>query len=136
MRTVDWPLMPGDGRAVGDDGPDVGRAADSRHAGQRGRDRNPGRGASRQPSSSADGRLVAFSSTATTLVAGDTNGSAGAVTRLGDVCPLAAAPFSVMRIGGTIESDGPPIVVERSTYWSADGQFWAAGASALLTRLP
>ena len=93
-------------------------------------------GASRQPSSSADGRLVAFSSTATTLVAGDTNGSAGAVTRLGDVCPLAAAPFSVMRIGGTIESDGPPIVVERSTYWSADGQFWAAGASALLTRLP
>jgi len=96
MRTVDWPLMPGDGRAVGDDGPDVGRAADSRHAGQRERDRNPGRGASRQPSSSADGRFVAFSSTATTLVAGDTNGSAGAVTRLGDVCPLAAAPFSVI----------------------------------------
>ncbi len=48
-------------------------------------------GASRQPSASADGRFVAFSSTATTLVAGDTNGSAdvfvkdrqtGAVTRV------------------------------------------------------
>ena len=45
----------------------------------------------RQPSPSADGRFVAFSSTATTLVAGDTNGSAdvfvkdrqtGAVTRV------------------------------------------------------
>jgi len=37
---------------------------------------------------------------------------------------------------GTIESDGPPIVVERSTYWAAGGQFWAAGTSALLPRLP
>ena len=40
------------------------------------------------------------------------------------------------RIAGVIESDGPPIVVERSTYWSAGGQFWAAGASTLLTPLP
>src|SRR6187455_2916282 len=48
-------------------------------------------GASRQPSASADGRFVAFSSTDTTLVAGDGNGSAdifvkdrqtGAVTRV------------------------------------------------------
>ena len=28
------------------------------------------------------------------------------------------------------------IVAERATYWSAGGQFWAAGASTLLTRLP
>ena len=43
--------------------------------------------------------------------------------------PAAASPVR-------IESDGPPIVVERSTYWSAGGQFWAAGASTLLTPLP
>ena len=41
-----------------------------------------------------------------------------------------------MRVAGTIESDGPPIVVERSTYWSTADQFWAAGASTLLTPLP
>jgi hypothetical protein len=40
------------------------------------------------------------------------------------------------RIAGIIESDGPPIIVERSTYWSAGGQFWAAGASTVLTPLP
>ena len=57
-------------------------------------------------------------------------------TGLRDLCPFATAPYSVLRIAGTIESDGPPIVVERSTYWSAGGQFWAAGASTLLTRLP
>jgi hypothetical protein len=39
-------------------------------------------------------------------------------------------------VGGTITSDGPPIVVERSTYWSTSNQFWAAGASTLLTPLP
>ena len=48
-------------------------------------------GASRQPSASADGRFVAFSSTDTTLVAGDANGlsdifvkdrQTGAVTRV------------------------------------------------------
>jgi hypothetical protein len=54
-------------------------------------------------------------------------------TALRDVCPF---PAGFARIAGTIESDGPPIVVERSTYWSAGGQFWAAGASTLLTRLP
>jgi Tol biopolymer transport system component len=57
-------------------------------------------------------------------------------TGLRDVCPFVNYPFSTLRIAGTIESDGPPIVVERSTYWSAGGQFWAAGASTLLTRLP
>jgi hypothetical protein len=41
-----------------------------------------------------------------------------------------------MRVAGTITSDGPPIVVERSTYWSTADQFWAAGASTLLTPLP
>ena len=54
------------------------------------------------------------------------------------LCPALsseALPFP-LRIAGTIESDGPPIVVERSTYWSAGDQFWAAGASTLLTPLP
>ena len=37
--------------------------------------------------------------------------------------------------GGTVESDGPGIVVERSTYWSTPGQFWSAVASTLLTRI-
>ena len=41
-----------------------------------------------------------------------------------------------IRIAGTIESDGPPIVVERSTYWSTPGRFWSAGASTVLTPLP
>jgi hypothetical protein len=52
---------------------------------------------------------------------------------LSELCPFASGPF---RVAGTIESDGLPIVVERSTYWSARGQFWAAGASTLLTPLP
>jgi hypothetical protein len=37
--------------------------------------------------------------------------------------------------GGTVESDGPGIVVERSTYWSTNGQMWSAGASTLLTKV-
>jgi hypothetical protein len=28
-----------------------------------------------------------------------------------------------------------PIIVERATYWSTATQFWAAGASTLLTKL-
>jgi hypothetical protein len=59
-------------------------------------------------------------------------------TGLKGLCP-AMAPTNItgrIRVAGTIESDGPPIVVERSTYWSANGQFWAAGASTLLTPLP
>jgi hypothetical protein len=56
---------------------------------------------------------------------------------LRDICPFANYPFNnPISISGTIRSDGPPIVVERSTYWSSGGQFWAAGASTLLTRLP
>jgi Tol biopolymer transport system component len=39
-------------------------------------------------------------------------------------------------IYGTVRSDGPGIVVERSTYQSNGTQFWAAGASTLLTRIP
>ena len=58
-------------------------------------------GASVQPRASADGRYVAFSSTAATLVAGDTNGSAdvfvkdrqtGAVTRVSVLTGGAQAP--------------------------------------------
>ncbi len=38
--------------------------------------------------------------------------------------------------GGVIRSDGPGIVVERSTYTSTSTQFWARGASTTLTRMP
>lgn len=56
---------------------------------------------------------------------------------LKSVCPLATNnPLGRATLAGTIVSDGPPIVVERSTYWSAGGQFWAAGASTVLTRVP
>jgi hypothetical protein len=53
------------------------------------------------------------------------------------LCPAMAAnvTFPVI-VAGTVTSDGPPIVVERSTYWSTTDQFWAAGASTLLTPLP
>lgn len=37
---------------------------------------------------------------------------------------------------GTVRSNGPGIVVERSSYQSTANQFWAAGASTLLTRIP
>ncbi len=42
------------------------------------------------------------------------------------------------RFGALVESLGatpPEIVVERAMYWSAPGQFWAAGTNALATRL-
>ena len=82
-------------------------------------------GASRQPSASADGRLVAFSSVATTLVAGDANGSAdifvkdrqtGAVTRVS------------LRTGGAEfvgDSTSPDI--------SADGRYVTFVSAAFLT---
>jgi hypothetical protein len=38
--------------------------------------------------------------------------------------------------GGVIRSDGPGIVVERSTYISTNTQFWAQGSSTLLSKLP
>lgn len=58
-------------------------------------------------------------------------------TGLKSLCPALGADVQFpMMVAGTITSDGPPIVVERSTYWSAGGQFWAAGASTLLTPLP
>ncbi|MEO6008595.1 MAG: hypothetical protein ABIU38_11085 [Vicinamibacteraceae bacterium] len=58
-------------------------------------------------------------------------------TGLKSLCPALGTnvPFP-MRVAGIIGSDGPPIVVERSTYWSTADQFWAAGASTLLTPLP
>jgi hypothetical protein len=37
---------------------------------------------------------------------------------------------------GTIESSGPGIVAERSTYLTTASQFWTAGASVALTKLP
>ena len=52
------------------------------------------------------------------------------------LCPAMGANLSAANVAGTITSDGPPIVVERSTYWSTPDQFWAAGASTLLTPLP
>ena len=53
------------------------------------------------------------------------------------LCPALGANLpSAAVVAGTIASDGPPIVVERSTYWSTADQFWAAGASTLLTPLP
>jgi hypothetical protein len=42
------------------------------------------------------------------------------------------------RFGGVVESVGSPaaqIVVERAMYWSALGDFWAAGTDALATKL-
>jgi hypothetical protein len=58
-------------------------------------------------------------------------------TGLKGLCPALGTDVSFpMRIAGIIASDGPPIVVERSTYWSTTDQFWAAGASTLLTPLP
>ena len=58
-------------------------------------------------------------------------------TGLKGLCPaLGSNVSSPVRVAGTIVSDGPPIVVERSTYWSTADQFWAAGASTLLTPLP
>jgi hypothetical protein len=59
-------------------------------------------------------------------------------TGLHNLCPaMSTANISgPIRVAGTISSDGPPIVVERSTYWTTNSQFWAAGASTLLTPLP
>ena len=59
-------------------------------------------------------------------------------TGLKSLCPALGTDNlpGAIRVAGIIESDGPPIVVERSTYWSTADQFWAAGASTLLTPLP
>jgi hypothetical protein len=58
-------------------------------------------------------------------------------TGLKSLCPALGEDVAfAMRIAGTITSDGPPIVVERSTYWSTPDRFWTAGASTLLTPLP
>jgi hypothetical protein len=58
-------------------------------------------------------------------------------TGLKGLCPALGTDIQFpLRVAGTIASDGSPIVVERSTYWSTADQFWAAGASALLTPLP
>jgi hypothetical protein len=51
-----------------------------------------------------------------------------------DICP-GFASIDATTMFGTVTSDGPGIVVERSTYWSTPDQFWAADASTLLTKI-
>jgi len=51
--------------------------------------------------------------------------------------PDLGAPHQItIFYGGVVSSDGPGIVVERSTYTSTFNQFWAAGSSTALTKLP
>ena len=84
-------------------------------------------GASRQPSASADGRFVAFSSTATTLVAGDTNGSAdifvkdrqtGAVTRVS--VRTGGAEFVGDSVSPDISADGRYVTFVSAAFLTAD----------------
>lgn len=62
------------------------------------------------------------------------NGSTRVNIRVLEEFPMSGRPFGVL-----IEALGPdpiPLVVERATYWDANGVTWAAGTSALATRLP
>lgn len=43
---------------------------------------------------------------------------------------------NVVYWGGTVESDGPDIVVERASYVSGWAGFWSSGVATALTRLP
>jgi hypothetical protein len=54
-----------------------------------------------------------------------------------DVCAGTVAN-GIVTFSGTLTSNGPGIVAERSTYWNtfAPDQFWGAGSTAALTRLP
>jgi predicted phage tail protein len=48
-----------------------------------------------------------------------------------------AAATAAARFSGTVESEGGPVVVERSTYANGSGGiFWSAGSSLVLARLP
>jgi hypothetical protein len=56
---------------------------------------------------------------------------------LNGLCREAVASLSApVALAGTITSDGPDIVVERSTYGSSSTRIWTAGESTILTRLP
>jgi hypothetical protein len=55
---------------------------------------------------------------------------------LTSLCSAHGGGVGTIAIGGTITSVGGGIVVERSTYWSTPDQFWAAGSSTLLTKMP
>jgi hypothetical protein len=54
---------------------------------------------------------------------------------------FSAGTVAPLRFGALVESLAPPgaaavpIVVERAMYWNSGGQFWAAGADALATKL-
>jgi hypothetical protein len=52
-----------------------------------------------------------------------------------DVCRLNYTK-GIIYFSGTVESSGPAVVVERATYWNTATQFWAAGESTALTKLP
>jgi Tol biopolymer transport system component len=81
-------------------------------------------GASRQPSSSADGRFVAFSSTATTLVADDSNGSADVFVKdrqTGAVTRVSVRTDGTQQMGNSVEPD-----------ISADGRYVAFASPAQL----
>jgi hypothetical protein len=69
--------------------------------------------------------------------------SGGAIVRAYDLTPrsrqtIAAAddPDLVNQSFGIDVSSDQPVVVERSMYWNANGQVWAAGTNATATRLP
>lgn len=52
-----------------------------------------------------------------------------------DVCRLNYTK-GIIYFSGTVESSGPAVVAERATYWNTATQFWAAGESTALTKLP
>jgi Tol biopolymer transport system component len=107
----------------------------------------------------ADGPIGSGASTYLLIAnPGDTAGSvtlafvdgASAMPRCTSTVPLAAHSRTTFDIGATcggalqgaahiaatITSDGPAIVVERSTYVSSPTRLWTAGGSAILTPLP
>jgi hypothetical protein len=57
--------------------------------------------------------------------------AAGQVTRVSVATGGAGPSFSTL-----VESDGPPIVVERAVHTTVEGVVWSAGTAALGTPLP
>jgi hypothetical protein len=49
---------------------------------------------------------------------------------------LHAGPNWIIPLAGTVTSDGPGIIVERSTYSTTGGQFWSQGSSTALSKVP
>jgi Tol biopolymer transport system component len=113
-------------------------------------------GPSGAPSVSADGRYVVFASTATNLVADDTNGASDIFLRDRDTDADAtfdeAGAVATTRISlgaGATQADGPSIQpaisadgryvvfgVESAVYRSFRGAFSASGSNAVATPLP